>query len=129
MLSLFHFSKCSVTQSCLTLCDPMDYSPQGSSVYRIFQARILEWVSISFSRGSSQSREWTHVFCVYCFGRWILYYWATWEVVFYVQLSNFPRTIYEIFILLIIFFRLVLLLNKFCKISCYLFFPIEVFWI
>ena len=42
-----------VTQSCLTLCDPMDYSPPGSSVHGILQARILEWVAIPFSRGSS----------------------------------------------------------------------------
>ena len=40
-----------VVQSCLTLCDPMDYSPPGSSVHGIFQARILEWVAISFFRG------------------------------------------------------------------------------
>ena len=39
-----------VTQSCLTLCDPMDCSPPGSSVHRIFQAKILEWFAISFSR-------------------------------------------------------------------------------
>ena len=44
----------SVSQSCPTPCDPMDCSPQGSSVYGILQARILEWVAISFSRGSSQ---------------------------------------------------------------------------
>ena len=43
-----------VAQSYLTLCDPMDCSPLGSSVHEIFQARILEWVAISFSRGSSQ---------------------------------------------------------------------------
>ena len=42
-------SWCSVTQSCLTLCDPMDCSLPGSSVHGIFQARILEWVAISFS--------------------------------------------------------------------------------
>ena len=47
----------SVTQSCLTLCDLMDCSPPGSSVHEISQARILEWVAISFSRGSSWSRE------------------------------------------------------------------------
>ena len=46
-----------VTQSCLTLCDPMDCSPPGSSVHGILQARIVEWVAISFPRGSSQSRE------------------------------------------------------------------------
>ena len=42
-----------VTQSCSTLCDPIDYSPPGSSVYGILQARILEWIAIPFSRGSS----------------------------------------------------------------------------
>ena len=39
-----------VTQSCLTLCDPVDCSPPGSSVHRILQARVLEWVAIPFSR-------------------------------------------------------------------------------
>ena len=38
------------TQSCLTLCDPMDCSPPGSSIHRIFQVRVLEWVAISFSK-------------------------------------------------------------------------------
>ena len=50
-----------VTQSCLTLCDPMDYSPPDSSVHEILKARILEWVAIPFSRGSSQPRDWTRV--------------------------------------------------------------------
>ena len=50
-----------VTQSCPTLCDPMDYSLPGSSVHGIFQARVLERVAISFSRGSSRSRDWTRV--------------------------------------------------------------------
>ena len=50
-----------VTQSCPILCDPMDSSLPGSSVHGIFQARILEWVAISFSRGSSQPRDWTQV--------------------------------------------------------------------
>ena len=53
-----------VAQSCLTLCDPMDCSPPGSSVPGILQARILEWVAISFSRGSSQLRDQTHVSCI-----------------------------------------------------------------
>ena len=44
-------------QSCLTLCDPVDCSPPGSSVHGIHQARMLEWVAISFSRGSSQPRN------------------------------------------------------------------------
>ena len=48
-----------VTQSCLTLCNPVDYSPPGSSVCGILQARILEGVAILFSRGSSWPRDWT----------------------------------------------------------------------
>ena len=52
-----------VTQSCPTLCDPMDGSPPGSSVHGILQARILEWVAIPFSRGSSLPRDRTQVSC------------------------------------------------------------------
>ena len=48
-------------QSCPTLCDPMDYSLPGSSVRGILQARILEWVAISFTRGSSRPRDPTRV--------------------------------------------------------------------
>ena len=50
-----------VTQSCLTLCDPTDCSLPGSSIHGIFQARVLEWVAIPFSRGSSQPRDRTQV--------------------------------------------------------------------
>ena len=50
-----------VNQSCPTLCDRMDCSLPGSSVHRILQARILEWVANSFSRGSSWPRDWTQV--------------------------------------------------------------------
>ena len=46
-----------VVQSCLTLYDPMDCSSPGSSVHGILQARILEWIAIPFSRGSSQPRN------------------------------------------------------------------------
>ena len=49
---------------CLTLCNPMDCRPPGSSIHGIFQARILEWVSISFSRGSSWPRDRTWVSCI-----------------------------------------------------------------
>ena len=66
-------------QSCLILCNPMDCSPPGFSVSGIFQAGVLEWVSISFSRGSSRPRNWTCVSCVSCFGRWVLYHCNTWE--------------------------------------------------
>ena len=51
----------SIETSWLTLCDPIDCSPPGSSIHGIFQARILEWVAISYSRGSSWAREWTWV--------------------------------------------------------------------
>ena len=53
-----------VTQLCPTLCDPMDGSLPGSVVRGIFQARILEWAAISFSRGSSQHRDRTRVSCI-----------------------------------------------------------------
>ena len=52
-------SESEVAQSCLTLRDPMDCSLSGSSVHGIFQARVLEWIAISFSRGSSQPRNLT----------------------------------------------------------------------
>ena len=47
-------------------CDPMDCSLLGSFVHGIFQARILEYVAISSSRGSSQPKDWTHISCVFC---------------------------------------------------------------
>ena len=59
----YRYSK--VTQSCPTLCDPTDCSPAGSSVHGILQARTLEWVAVSFSRGSSRPRDQTWVF-LYC---------------------------------------------------------------
>ena len=72
------FSKSAVIKSSLTLCNPMDYSPPGSSVLGISQARILEWIAIPFSRGSSQARVRA---CVSCIGRQILYHWASWEAI------------------------------------------------
>ena len=68
-----------IVLSCVQLCVYKYCSPPGSSVHGIFQARIPEWVVISFSRGSSWLRGWTRVFCVFCIscmGRWILYHWA-----------------------------------------------------
>ena len=55
-------SECEVTQSCPTLCDHMDCSLPGSSVHGIFQARVLEWVAISFFRGSFQPKDQTQVY-------------------------------------------------------------------
>ena len=70
---------CSVPQSCPTLYDLC--SPPGSSVHAISQARTLEWVTVSFSRGSSQPRDRTGINpCDSCIFKGILYCWATWEV-------------------------------------------------
>ena len=55
------------------LCEPMDCRQPGSSVHGISQAKILVWISISFSRGSSQPWEGTHVSYISCIGMWILY--------------------------------------------------------
>ena len=56
--------KAKVTQSCLTLCDPIDHNLPGSSVHGILQARILEWVAVPFSRGYSQLRDQAQVSCI-----------------------------------------------------------------
>ena len=64
---------CSVPSSCLTLWDPMDCSPSDSSVLGILQTRILEWVAVPSSRGSSQPRIRTWIFCTSCVSRQILY--------------------------------------------------------
>ena len=53
-----------LSQSCSILCNPMNYSLTGSSVHGILQARILEWVAILFSMGSSQLRDQTQVSCI-----------------------------------------------------------------
>ena len=62
-------------QSCLTLCDHMDCSPPGSSVHGILQAKIPEWFAMPSSRGSSLPGDGTHISCVSCTGRCVLYYW------------------------------------------------------
>ena len=54
-------SESEVAQSCPTLWEPIDYSLPGSSVHGLFQAIVLEWIAISFSRGSSQPRAQTQV--------------------------------------------------------------------
>ena len=90
---------CVLAQSCLILCDPMACSPPGSSVGGIFQARILEWIVISFSRGSFQSRDQTRVFFT---GSQVLYPQAPspsvsaskimgeWAIVQYPQFTDVP---------------------------------------
>ena len=70
---------CSVAQSCLTLCDPMVCSLPRSSVHGIFLARIVEWVAMPSSRGSSQAKDRTRASCITSIGRQVLYHTATWE--------------------------------------------------
>ena len=78
-LSLWAYS---VTELCLTLCDPVDCNPPVSCVHGILQ-RILEWIATSFSRATSQSRGLTSVSCI---GRQILYRQATGEAIFLYRL-------------------------------------------
>ena len=68
---------CMHAQLCPTLCTPMDCSLPGSPVHGIFQARILEQVATSFSKGPSWRRDWTHISCVSCIDEQILYCWGT----------------------------------------------------
>ena len=67
-------AQCSVAQSCLTLCNPMDYGSPSFSVHGIFKARILKQVVISYSKAFPQPRSWTHVSWAFCIGRCILYH-------------------------------------------------------
>ena len=78
-----------VDQSCSTLCDPVNCSLPGFSVCGILQARILEWVAVSSSRGSSRPRDQTLVSYVSCTGRQIIYHYTTWEAFFDLFSSNF----------------------------------------
>ena len=70
---VFNLRVCSVAQLCLTLCDPVDCTPPGSSVHGILQARIPEWVAMPSSRGSSPPRNRTWVSYVSCIGRRVVY--------------------------------------------------------
>ena len=79
-------------QSCQTLCNPVDYSQPGSSVHEISQARIMEWVAISYSRGLSQPRDLTRVSWVSCLDRWIFYHCTTWEVPIHTQIHTHTHT-------------------------------------
>ena len=67
-------------QSCPALCNPMDYSPPGFAVHSILQARILEWVSMPSSKGSSPPRDRTHISYISCIGSGVIYHWATWKI-------------------------------------------------
>ena len=80
---------CMHAQSCLALRDPMDCNPPGSSVHGIFQARILVWVAMPFSRGSSQTKR-IPISSVTCIGRQVLHQGTTWEVLPCPVLSGKP---------------------------------------
>ena len=79
-------------QSWPTLCNPMDYILPDSSVHGILQARILEWVAVPSTRGSSPPRDQTHVSCI---GGCVLYHWATWETPFPYTMMERATTINE----------------------------------
>ena len=81
---------CLVSRLYLTLCNPLGYSPPGSSVHGISQARILEWIAISFSRECSQPRNQTPISCI---GRLILYHWTTREA--HVNCTSIEKEIYH----------------------------------
>ena len=102
------------TQSCLTLCNPTDYSLPGFSVYGTLQARILEWIAILFSRGTSQPRDWTLVSCIT--GRFFTFKffcpftftlkWLTHHRITILVCSKFDCILYQYVV-------------QFCIISCY----------
>ena len=110
---------CSVAQS-----DSMDYSLPDSAVHGNFQARILEWVAISYSRVSFWPRDQTHISCISCIGRLVVYHCATWEaLIFSLKYVHFliyphnspwalfcssPAKIFLINTLLVIRFKLIL---------------------
>ena len=92
-------------QSCLTLCDSMDCSLPGSPVHGILQVRILEWVAMPSSRGSSRPRNWTCVSYVTCTGRWVLLHWShLGSPGCYGQNVNYLLPILESFMILLYFF-------------------------
>ena len=103
-------------QSCLTLWDPMDCSPSGSSVQGIFQARIQEWVAISSSRESSQPRDGTYISCFSCTGMRILYHLAIWEAYISLSLSIY-LSIYlsSIYLSIYLYIAVFLKLTQYCK--------------
>ena len=108
----------------VTLCNPVDCNSPGSSVYGVFQARILKWVAISFSSGSSRPRDQTWVSCISQPGRHILYHYIAWEVInpygsIFLFLLFLRRHSYLLHYILIfnIFYRLLICLLPICNIA------------
>ena len=99
-------------------CDPVDCSPPGSSVYRIFWARIVQWIAISFSRGSSRPRNWTKVFCIA--GRFFTY-WArreAWYIAYLFTMTYIVGNILSVFLwynqLAMMYFSYYILVSSVC---------------
>ena len=91
-----------VSVSHVSLWDPMDYSPPGSFVHRIFQARILEWAAISYFRRSSQPKDWTSICCVSCTGMQILYHCVTWEALLKCIVNSLVGTWFPMYVCFIL---------------------------
>ena len=103
------FSLCVlVTQSCMTLCNHMDCSPPGSSIYGILQVRIVEWVAIPFSRGSSWSSDRTWVSCIV---GWFFTIWATRE-------TGFPWSVHVLIQYILHFTHISLSLSEIISFIC-----------
>ena len=83
-----------VAQSCPTLCNPIACSLPGSSVHGIFQAIVLEWIAISFSRGSSPPRDWNRVSHIVC-RRFTV--WATRGVRIFTSIIKFWKKVQKLF--------------------------------
>ena len=99
LLATIQHVRAELLQSCLTLCSPIDCSQPGYSVHGILQARILEWVAIPSSRGSSQPRDQTHMSYISCINRQILYHWhhlrnhhPIWSTPFDLSLTMVPQS-------------------------------------
>ena len=107
-------SESEVVQSCPTLCNPVDCSPPGSSFHGIFQARILEWVAISFSRGSSRPRDRTQVSHIAgrCFNLWATrealswVIWAIYVILFLFLLLSYYLYLLKIFLMIALGFEM-----------------------
>ena len=93
-------------QSCLTLCDPTDGNLPGSPPQEIFQSRILEWVAISYSRGSSQPRDRTPKRLL--LDSQILFYWATWKTLEYTCIYIYSKACFSD-----LFFHTVLVISSY----------------
>ena len=132
---LWHFKHSNVVlvaQSCPTLCNPMDCCPPGSSVHGIIQARILAWVSMPFSRGSSWPKVWTWVSFI---SRKILYHlshqgspWHVQEHFKALPFSTLCRRVVRLSLFTIHYIQFCSVCYCDCCVSCVYFFVCLLFW-